>query len=107
MKAWADASFGTMGRSPDFLNCVLASMADEPGVFAECRPAFAENVQRYYRYCRDNDIFLTHTLVNPPVDRSKSAAQQADEYAYLGLVEITKRFFYHRHSASSALSRAR
>src|ERR1700761_5598540 len=90
MKAWADASFGTMGRSPDFLNAVLVSMADEPGVFAECKPEFAENVKRYYRYCRDNDIFHTHTLVNPPVDRSKSASQQADEYAYLGIVEETK-----------------
>ena len=36
MRAWADATFGTMGRSPDFLNTVLVSMADEPGVFAEC-----------------------------------------------------------------------
>jgi 4-hydroxyphenylacetate 3-monooxygenase oxygenase component len=90
MKAWADASFGTMGRSPDFLNAVVVSMADEPGVFAECNPKFADNVQRYYRYCRDNDLFLTHTLVNPPVDRSKSASQQADPYAYLGIVEENK-----------------
>ncbi|HUD89875.1 MAG TPA: 4-hydroxyphenylacetate 3-hydroxylase N-terminal domain-containing protein, partial [Xanthobacteraceae bacterium] len=87
MRVWADASFGTMGRSPDFLNTVLASFADEPGVFAACGAKFADNVQRYYRYCRDNDLFLTHTLVNPPVDRSKSASQQADEYAYLGIVE--------------------
>jgi 4-hydroxyphenylacetate 3-monooxygenase oxygenase component len=90
MRVWADASFGTMGRSPDFLNTVLASFADAPEVFAECRPAFADNVKRYYRYCRDNDLFLTHTLVNPPVDRSKSASQQADPYAYLGAVEETR-----------------
>jgi 4-hydroxyphenylacetate 3-monooxygenase oxygenase component len=90
MRAWADATFGTMGRSPDFLNTVLASMADEPGVFAECGAKFADNVTRYYRYCRDNDLFLTHTLVNPPVDRSKSASQQADEFAYLGIVEENK-----------------
>ncbi len=90
MRAWADATFGTMGRSPDFLNTVLVSMADEPGVFAECGAKFADNVRRYYRYCRDNDLFLTHTLVNPPVDRSKSASQQADEFAYLGVAEETR-----------------
>ena len=90
MRAWADATFGTMGRSPDFLNTVLVSMADAPGVFAECGDKFADNVLRYYRYCRDNDIFLTHTLVNPPVDRSKSASQQADEFAYLGVAEETR-----------------
>jgi 4-hydroxyphenylacetate 3-monooxygenase oxygenase component len=89
MRIWAEATFGTMGRSPDFLNTVLASFADAPGVFAECNAKFAENIQSYYRYCRDNDLFLTHTLVNPPVDRSKSASQQADEYAYLGVAEET------------------
>jgi 4-hydroxyphenylacetate 3-monooxygenase oxygenase component len=90
MRVWAEATFGTMGRSPDFLNTVLASLADAPEFFAELGPRYVDNVQRYYRYCRDNDIFLTHTLVNPPVDRSKSASQQADEYAYLGIVEETK-----------------
>jgi len=90
MRVWADASFGTMGRSPDFLNTALASFADAPEFFAECDAGFADNVQRYYRYCRDNDLFLTHTLVNPPVDRSKSASQQADAYAYLGVVEETR-----------------
>src|SRR5580698_820584 len=90
MRVWAEATFGTMGRSPDFLNTVLASLADAPEFFAELGPRYVDNVQRYYRYCRDNDIFLTHTLVNPPVDRSKSASQQADEYAYLGIVEETR-----------------
>jgi 4-hydroxyphenylacetate 3-monooxygenase oxygenase component len=90
MRVWAESSFGTMGRSPDFLNTVLASFADAPEIFAECGAQFADNVQRYYRYCRDNDLFLTHALVNPPVDRSKSAAQQADPFAYLGIVEETR-----------------
>jgi 4-hydroxyphenylacetate 3-monooxygenase oxygenase component len=90
MQVWAETSFGTMGRSPDFLNTVLVSLADAPEFFAEVGLRHADNVQRYYRYCRDNDLFLTHTLVNPPVDRSKSASQQADEYAYLGIVEETK-----------------
>jgi 4-hydroxyphenylacetate 3-monooxygenase oxygenase component len=90
MRVWAEATFGTMGRSPDFLNTVVASLADAPEFFAEVDGKSFANVQRYYRYCRDNDLFLTHTLVNPPVDRSKSASQQADAYAYLGIVEETK-----------------
>src|SRR5580658_2322335 len=89
MRVWADATFGLMGRSPDFLNTVVAAWADASEVFAECGSRFADNVQRYYGYCRENDLFLTHTLVNPPVDRSKSASQQADEYAYLGIVKET------------------
>src|SRR5579863_387349 len=89
MRVWAETTFGTMGRSPDFLNTVVASLADAPEFFAEVGGKTFDNVQRYYRYCRDNDLFLTHTLVNPPVDRSKSASQQADEYAYLGIVKET------------------
>src|ERR1700733_7094886 len=90
MRVWANATFGLMGRSPDFLNTVLASWADAAEVFADSGAKFADNVQHYYRYCRDHDLFLTHALVNPPVDRSKSASEQSDEYAYLGVVEETR-----------------
>jgi 4-hydroxyphenylacetate 3-monooxygenase oxygenase component len=89
MRVWADATFGLMGRSPDYLNTLLAAFADTPDIFAECGARFADNVQRYYRYCRDNDLFLTHAIVNPQVDRSKSSSEQADEYAHLGVVEET------------------
>ena len=89
MRVWADATFGLMGRSPDYLNTLLAAFADADDFFAECGPRFAENVQSYYRYCRDHDLFLTHAIVNPQVDRSKSSAEQADEYAHLGVVEQT------------------
>jgi 4-hydroxyphenylacetate 3-monooxygenase oxygenase component len=89
MRVWADATFGLMGRSPDYLNTLLAAFADAGDFFAECGPRFAENVQSYYRYCRYHDLFLTHAIVNPQVDRSKSSAEQADEYAHLGVVEQT------------------
>jgi 4-hydroxyphenylacetate 3-monooxygenase oxygenase component len=89
MRVWADATFGMMGRSPDYLNTLLASFADSPEYFAECGGECRENVQRYYRYCRDNDLFLTHAIVNPQVDRSKSSAEQSDAYAHLRVVEKT------------------
>jgi 4-hydroxyphenylacetate 3-monooxygenase oxygenase component len=87
MRVWADATFGLMGRSPDYLNTVLAAFADAPDFFAEAGDRFSDNVQQYYRFCRTNDLFLTHAIVNPPVDRSKSSSEQADEYVYLGVVE--------------------
>jgi 4-hydroxyphenylacetate 3-monooxygenase oxygenase component len=87
MRVWADATFGLMGRSPDYLNTVLAAFADAPDFFAEAGERFSDNVQQYYRFCRTNDLFLTHAIVNPSVDRSKSSSEQVDEYAYLGVVE--------------------
>jgi 4-hydroxyphenylacetate 3-monooxygenase oxygenase component len=90
MRIWGEATFGLMGRSPDYLNTLLAAMADAPEYFAEGGARYAENVLNYYRHCRDNDLFLTHAIVNPQVDRSKTSSQQADEYAHLGVVEETK-----------------
>lgn len=90
MRVWADASFGLMGRSPDYLNTLLAAFADAPEYFSEAGAEFSDRVRQYYRYCRSGDLFLTHAIVNPLVDRSKTSSEQADEYAYLGVVEETR-----------------
>ena len=87
MRIWADATFGLMGRSPDYLNTLLAAFADAPDFFAQCGADYCGNVQRYYRYCRDNDLFLTHAIVSPAVDRSKPSSEQADAYAHLRVVK--------------------
>lgn len=88
-RVWAEATLGLMGRSPDFLNTTLLAFAEEPAVFARLGARYAENVQRYYEYVRDNDLFLTHALITPQIDRSKSSAEQADEFLHMGVVART------------------
>lgn len=88
VKAWADATAGMMGRTPDFLNVNLMAFAVQPEYFAQNDPRFGENIRRYYAYVRDNDLCLTHTLVNPQVDRSKTVTE-LDPYIGLGVVEET------------------
>jgi 4-hydroxyphenylacetate 3-monooxygenase oxygenase component len=90
MKVWADATFGMVGRSPDYLNTVLMTWAEGADFFGQRGPQFADNVRNYYKLCRDKDLFLTHAIVNPQTDRSKGSHQQGDEYAHLGVVEETK-----------------
>jgi 4-hydroxyphenylacetate 3-monooxygenase oxygenase component len=90
MQVWADATFGQMGRSPDFLNSALLAWTEASEFFAEGGARFADNLQAYFRHCRKNDLFLTHAIVNPSVDRSKSSSQQADPYAHLAVVEETR-----------------
>jgi len=90
MKIWADATFGMVGRSPDYLNTVLMTWAEGADFFGQRGAQFADNVRNYYKYCRDRDLFLTHAIVNPQSDRSKASHQQDDEYAHLGVVEETK-----------------
>lgn len=83
----AEASFGMMGRSPDFMNCTLLAFAEGRAVFARGGERFGENIQRYYELVRDNDLFLTHALISPQNDRSRSSSAQAEQDLHLGLVE--------------------
>jgi len=55
---------------------------------------FAENIAGYYRFCRDNDLFLTHALGDPQVDRSQQPQNEKrqvpeDEEIALHVVEET------------------
>lgn len=87
IKTWADATYGMMGRSADFLNTMVMAWAAKSDYFAQQSPACAERVLRYYEYCRERDVFLTHALIDPQVDRSKNRAEQADPYQCLGIVD--------------------
>lgn len=88
-RAWAEATFGLMGRSPDFLNCTLAAFADAADVFGRGGKRFAENIVRYYEYARTHDLMLTHALIPPQNDRSRSSSEQADRFLHLGVVRET------------------
>jgi aromatic ring hydroxylase len=89
IKVWADATFGMVGRSPDYLNTVLMTWAESADFFGQRGAQFADNVRNYYKYCRDRDLFLTHAIVNPQTDRSKGSHEQEGEFAHLGVVEET------------------
>jgi 4-hydroxyphenylacetate 3-monooxygenase len=88
VQTWAEATCGMMGRTPDFLNVNLMAFAARADYFAQNEPRFGDNIVRYYEYVRNHDLCLTHTLVNPQVDRSKQVTE-LDPYIGLGVVEET------------------
>jgi 4-hydroxyphenylacetate 3-monooxygenase len=79
-KTWADYSHGMMGRTPDYLSSSLMAFAAAKDYFAQTDSKFGEYVDRYYRYARDKDLCLTHTLINPQANRSVGPSQQADPF---------------------------
>jgi len=89
MKVWADATFGMMGRSPDYLNRAMTSYAAGAPYLAEADPRFGENARRYYEHLRENDLCLTHTLITPQANRSVNTARQADPYLAARIKEET------------------
>ena len=72
MRNWARLTCGMMGRTPDFLNVSLMSMAAAGKYFGQNRPEFEKNIQDYYEFIREKDLVLTHTLVN--IQRNRSSA---------------------------------
>jgi 4-hydroxyphenylacetate 3-monooxygenase len=88
MKIWADYSGGMLGRTPDYLNSALMAMASAANFFGKNeRINFAENIINYYEYVRENDLLLTHTLINPQVNRSVGPSKQVDPFIAARIVE--------------------
>ena len=74
MSHWAWASCGMMGRSPDFMNSIFTAWAGSADYFAQDRPEFKQNVLNYHEFLRENDVTLTHALVNLQRSRTPAAA---------------------------------
>ncbi len=79
MMRWARSSGGMIGRSPDYLNVGLMAMAAAKDYFSQDRPEFGGNVARYYERVRENDLALTHTLVNMRRTRAPGNAIGTDD----------------------------
>ena len=88
-KLRADHNFGFMGRAPDFMNQFVTGWHLAADRFARAGARFGENATRYYEYVREHDLFLTHMLINPQIDRGKTSAQQEDPFLHLGRVRET------------------
>ena len=89
MANWARFSCGMMGRTPDFLNVAVMSMAAAADYCGQNRPDFKRNILDYYEYIRENDIVMTHTLVN--LQRSRSVgATPFDDRTEVALSVVTE-----------------
>jgi 4-hydroxyphenylacetate 3-monooxygenase len=87
MEAWAETHYGFMGRSPDHVASCFAGMMMGRETFEAYDPKRAAALADYFRYARDNDLFLTYVIINPQADRSKPAHEQADEFLTAGIVD--------------------
>jgi 4-hydroxyphenylacetate 3-monooxygenase len=80
---WALATHGFFGRGPDHVAGFLAGFASAPEVFGK----FGDNVVRYYRMMRDNDLYVTYVIIPPHVDRSRIGRGDAEAFIQVGVVD--------------------
>lgn len=89
MLAWARTTCGMMGRSPDFMNVTFACWAGSADYFGRAKPEFADNMRRYYQYIAQNDLVLTHALINLQRSRHVSGMFNLQEGTALQVIKET------------------
>ena len=87
---WAEASGGMLGRSPDFMNVMLTALAAKRSFFTELAPERGDSVVAYYQHVARKDLFLTHALLDPQLDKGRLRHQQRDPATPLRVVDRTK-----------------
>lgn len=87
LEAWTELHAGFLGRAPDHVASCISGMYMGLELFEAHDPARAKALADYYRYARDNDLYLTYVIINPQADRSKSAAEQQDPFLSAGIVD--------------------
>jgi 4-hydroxyphenylacetate 3-monooxygenase oxygenase component len=94
---WNAQCWGQLGRGPDILAPYIITLYDAREAFSAIKHPhcdFGENVVNYYHYCKENDLFLTHALGDPQVDRSQQPQNEQrtlreEEEVVLHVVEET------------------
>ncbi|MGM9931770.1 4-hydroxyphenylacetate 3-monooxygenase, oxygenase component [Pradoshia sp.] len=89
MQEWAVYTGGMMGRSPDYINVGIMAYGVAADMFGKQDEQYKQNMIRYYEYCRENDLSLTHTLIQPQVNRGVSASKLNDPYIAARIKEKT------------------
>src|SRR5947208_10205297 len=79
MLHWARATVGMVGRSPDFMNVTFAAWSAAAEYFGGGRPEFARTIRRYYEHISENDLTLTHSLINLQRSRTISGVFNLQE----------------------------
>ncbi len=89
LEVTAKASFGMLGRTPDYVNIAITAMRQMADVYGENDSKYRDNVISYYQYVSENDLCLTHTFGHPQANRSVDVSQLPDPYLALGVVDTS------------------
>jgi 4-hydroxyphenylacetate 3-monooxygenase len=90
LRTVAEHSVGLMGRTPDYMNVTYAGFAGRADEWSAAgNEAGAERLIAYQKFLRRGDISLTHTIVQPTVDKSLGDAPHPGNVHALRKVEDT------------------
>ncbi|MEK5032552.1 4-hydroxyphenylacetate 3-hydroxylase N-terminal domain-containing protein [Paenibacillus sp. FSL R7-0302] len=88
IELWSSCHHGFLGRSPDYMNTALMSLFTAADILEELNPKFAENLRKYYAYCRDHDITLSHAFIQPQASKISGQLDATEDSIAAKVVEI-------------------
>jgi 4-hydroxyphenylacetate 3-monooxygenase len=71
--AWADITYGLLGRSPDHVSAFVTGMACEPHLSPHPDGRFERNIVDYWRYARERDLYIAYAIVPPGGEKGREA----------------------------------
>jgi 4-hydroxyphenylacetate 3-monooxygenase len=89
IELWSQATFGQMGRFPEFVAELVVGLRDWSYIIEKTNRQWAENARAYHRYASRNDLCLTHALTDQYYDRTKRVSDQEDPDLILHIVGET------------------
>ena len=75
MLNWARFSGGVLARTPDYMNVILMACSAASDFFGK----YGKNIENYFQYVMENDLTLTHTLVNVRKNKRYPSYAKGDE----------------------------
>jgi 4-hydroxyphenylacetate 3-monooxygenase/anthranilate 3-monooxygenase (FAD)/4-hydroxyphenylacetate 3-monooxygenase len=67
---FARYSFGMLGRTPDYVNVTLAGFVARSDLFTKGSDTTqADRLKRFYREVVERDLSMTHTIIQPAIDK--------------------------------------
>ncbi len=90
VQQWAKSNNGMMGRSPDYMNTVLMALASSVNYLKGKENCFPDNILAFYEYARENDLSMTHTFIDPQVNRAQFYFEDSNEPIAAKVMERNK-----------------
>lgn len=90
IELWARKHHGFLGRSPDYMNTVIMSLFTAATILEKGNPEYTHNLKKYYEYCRENDITLSHAFVQPFASKCSAEVDDADETIAAKVIEVNQ-----------------
>lgn len=90
MSHWANYSCGMLGRSPDFVNSQIMTLASAAKFLGRKEPKYGTNILNYYEYVKENDLLLASTMTPPMANKALGWTMQTNPFLAAKIVEKNK-----------------